>query len=650
MRKMIINANDQEEVRIAILEGTALADFDIESKGSEKNKGNIYKAKVVAVEPSLNAAFINYGADKQGFLTASDVDPKLSFKKDLDPAKHHPIEDLLKPKQDLLVQINKDEVGAKGAVLTTHLSLAGRYVVLIPDSSRQGISRKIQNEDERKKIKEAAEKLNVPQGMGVIVRTAGKDRTKQELNRDLAVLLRLWENIQKESNKAKAPSLIFKEQDVVIRALRDYFTSDIDEIVVDNDDAYDRAAEYMNLVMPNQKSVLTRYVERRPIFHHYGIEQQLETIYQPKVTLSAGSSLVIEPTEALVSIDVNSGKQKSTSHEETATQTNMDAAREVARQLRLRDLGGIVVVDFIDMAQRKNQQRVEKVLRDAVKADKARIKVGRISRNGTLELTRQRIRTSVQSSMFTSCDICNGTGHILNPEAHAIATLRRLRDRASRGDLLSAKVKVEPEAANLLRTIMWPAVQAIESQYAIRIEILIEHSLQSGQDDFTFETNPDAVAIEPEAPNFGPAPIFDEDGNEIDPATLKKDAKSGEDGQAKKAKMSFELPSYKIIKPERLGYFKESGEETEDQAEPTGNRRNRRGRRGGRNRRGRDGASQATAAKAATGSERSNGRRRTKRTGDKATSAPRTSPAPVPTPPAPSGNKISRFFKRLFGG
>ncbi len=670
MRKMIINAMDAEEVRIAVLEGPVLEDFDIESRGSEKNKGNIYNAKVVAVEPALNAAFVNYGADKQGFLTATDVDPRLSYKKNLDPTKTYNIDELLRPKQELLVQINKDEVGVKGAVLTTHLSLAGRYVVLMPDSARQGISRKIENEEERKKIREATEMLDIPEGMGVIIRTAGKDRTRQDLSRDLKVLQRLWTNIQNESKKAKVPALIFKEQDVVIRSLRDYFSEEVDEIIVDSDEAYDRAAEYMHMVMPNQKSVLTRYVERRPIFHHYGVEEQLEAIYQPKVTLPAGSSLVIEPTEALVSIDVNSGKQKSGTHEDTAAKTNMAAAREVARQLRLRDLGGIIVIDFIDMNLRKNQMRVEKVLREALKADQARIKVGRISRNGTLELTRQRIRTSVQSSMFRRCAICKGTGHILNPEAHAIAILRNLRDRASRGDLLSARVQVEPQAANLLRTDMWPAVKDIEERQQIRIDIQINQTMSPGQDDFTFETDPKAVVVEPEAPNFGPAPIFDEDGNLIDPKKVKaRKEQQSEDGDLNDMrntdKTDYDLPAFKFITPARLGYFR--AEEEEDESNRSNNKR-RRGRRGGRNRRGgeddqrpqderqtqgeRDRQSDRQGQRGGQRRQRGGRGQQNRRPQNAAAKVGATAPQqPTPAmPPKAQENKVLGFFKRMFGG
>ena len=645
-RKMVVNAVDPEEVRIALLDNARLVDFDIETRGSQTNTGNIYKAKIVDVEPSLNAAFVDYGADKQGFLTANDVNPRAAgHADDAELDKNASISELLKPGQEILVQVTKDEVGAKGAVLTTYLALAGRYVVAMPNTNRQGVSKKIEDEETRKRMREAADKLKIPDGMGVIIRTAGKDRTKLEISRDLKVLLRLWDNIQKEAKKTKAPSLIFKEQDVIIRSLRDYFSTEIDEVILDLDEAYDGAAEYMRMVMPRHRGALTRYVESRPIFHHYGIEAQLETIYQPKVGLPSGGSLVIEQTEALVAIDVNSGKRKAGGHEETATATNMEAAKEVARQLKLRDLGGIIVVDFIDMSNRKNQQKVEKAMKEALKEDRSKVKVSRISRNGTLELTRQRIRASVHASMFGRCEACNGTGHVLNPQSHAVQVMRKLSDRAARGDLKTARVELEPKAANHLRTERWNAVQALEKRYNVHIEIKIARNMMPGQAEFTFETDPEAKPFKLAAPNFGPAErrdspeehepdeldelfLDEESGEESDGegkktekksrrsrrrrgrgkkdgSTETKSAQSGDDsGEASdagkdssgKSKEHFDLPTYRFIAPEKLGYSK-PGSEDEDKSENNaaddesgldGRSRNRRrrGRRGGQRRRG----------------------------------------------------------------
>lgn len=626
--KMIVNSVDPEEIRIALLDNGRLTDFDIETRGSATNTGNIYKGRVVDVMPSLNAAFVNYGADKQGFLTANDVNPRISGIDEAKLEKAPSIEELLKPGQDILVQVTKDEVGKKGAVLTTYLALAGRYVVLMPSTNRQGVSRKIQDEESRRKMREAADKLRVPDGMGVIIRTAGRDRDKVALARDLKILLRLWDTIQKDAQKKKAPFLLFKEQDVILRALRDYLSPDIDEVVLDSDDAFDRAADYMRMVMPRQRGVLSRYVENRPIFHHWGIEDQLDTIFRPKVPLESGGSLVIEPTEALVSIDVNSGKQKAGGHEETAFATNLEAAEEVARQLRLRDLGGIIVCDFIDMNYRSNQQKVERAMKAALRKDRAKVKVSRISRNGTLELTRQRVRTSVQASVFRRCPTCTGTGWVMNPESHSVAVLRKVMDRAARADLKSAKVDIEWEAGELLRTTKWSAVQELEKRYAIRIEVQQSRALLPGQVSFTFETNPDVSQLELEPPNFGPTPKFDIpedelDGDDWDVSDLLKDdsdlevdevdedvddqdedeleeseaASDAEEASSKRGRRSrrgrkkggqkdrteqaevsedesaenedgeiYDLPGYKLISPHRLGFVSDDEESDEESA------------------------------------------------------------------------------------
>ncbi|MBI3178789.1 MAG: Rne/Rng family ribonuclease, partial [Deltaproteobacteria bacterium] len=458
--------------------------------------------------------------------------------------------DLLKPKQEILVQVEQEEIGQKGAVLTTYLSLAGRYVVLMPGEERQGVSRRIDDDETRQRMKEAASRLEVPAGMGMIIRTAGKDRTKTELSRDLQVLTRLWENIQAQAAKLKAPALIFKEQDVVIRALRDYFSAGVDEIVVDADEAYDRAAEYMHLVMPRQRYVLSRHVERRPIFHHYKIEEQIERLYSTRVPLTSGGSLVIEPTEAMVSIDVNSGKQKGARQEETAFETNLDAAREVAHQLRLRNLGGIIVVDFIDMASRRHRSEVERVMKEALRGDRARVKVGRISPNGTLELTRQRLGAAYHDTMFRTCTVCSGTGEILNPASHAIAILRRLQDRAARGDLRSARVRVEPGAANELKTVKWGHVQEMERRYGVTLDIVSERSFMPGQDDISFEADPHAQVVTLTEPNFGPPelpegyePEPEEEEEEELAAELEEEEEEEEEAEYEEERMVGEEPA-----------------------------------------------------------------------------------------------------------
>ncbi len=678
-RKMIVNAVDQDEVRIAVVNDGKLEEFDIEARGTERNKGNIYLATVVAVEPALNAAFVSYGAEKQGFLTAHDVDPKINALEEQSDRPYR-IDELLKPKQKILVQITKDEVSTKGAVLTTFLSLAGRYVVLIPESRRQAVSRRIQDDEARTQLLEAASMLDVPEGMGVIIRTAGKDRSRTELNRDLKVLLQLWENIQKESEQAKAPALIFKEQDVIIRSLRDYFTADTDEIILDSDEAYDRAEEYMHMVMPKQRSVLTRYVERRPIFHHYKVEDQLELLYVPKVTLPSGGSLVIQSTEALVAIDVNSGKQKSGDQEETATQTNMEAAREIARQLRLRDLGGIVVIDFIDMNSRSNQQRVEKVMRDTLSTDKARIKVGRISPNGTLEVTRQRIRTALQTSVSDTCSACEGTGRVQSATSHVVSVLRRLRDRAARCDLKEAKVRIGAEAGELLRTEKWNAIRELETAYNLHVEIVIDRTMVPGADDFTFETDPNAVVMPLEEPNFGPAPrpegdeVFpedhvDDDADEEKESDMETETSStnknprrrrrrrnGERSTASSATQSaalgndgMDLPSFELIDvPRNLNKKDASRDKPRTSRHGSAERNSERGAERGMDRNARGG--QRPSHQTARSPERSGGRERDRRPRHQSQGASAQRRAPTSLAKKSSFFQMLRnFFAKLFG-
>lgn len=670
-RKIIMNGLDTEEVRIAIVNhhGT-LEDFEIETRGTKKNKGNIYKAKVIAVEPALNAAFVDYGAEKQGFLTANDVDPRLS---DAKGSKHHAIDELLKPGMEILAQIEKDEVGSKGAVLSTYLSLAGRYTVLMPGSNRSGVSRKIEDEEQRKKIKDIASKLDLPDDIGFIIRTAGVDRTRTELNRDLKVLLRLWENIQKEAAKAKAPALILKEQDVVIRALRDYFTPDVDEIILDSDDAFDRASEYFHLVMPKHRSVLTRYVERRPIFHHYRIEDQLNVLFQRKVPLSNGATIVIEPTEALVAIDVNSGKQKQKDQEQTALETNIEAAKEVARQLRLRDLGGIIVIDFIDMFQRKNRSAVEKAIKESLKHDKARVKIGRISPNGTLELTRQRIQSALGASMLRTCPHCDGRGLVLSPEAHALQLVRKLRDRVVRGDLKSARIACEPRAADILRTQKWGALQDLEERWGLRIDVVPDKSLLPGHHDFTFETDPEADVYVPPEPDFGrpeypdgfvPETSLDDDGLDEDETRRERTSKkrgskrrADEDETQDKSAPDWDLPTFELIdldaidapSKRRARSRKEDDGSSKSTSEPR--KKTRRGARGKRRRRETVSAAELLATPrvssngdrsvaAASGAQNQPGQSTANGAGE---ASPKAEPAPPPATKKPS------FLARLFG-
>lgn len=659
-RKIIVNGLDSEEVRIAIINHHGvLEDFEIETRATRKNKGNIYKARVVAVEPALNAAFVDYGAEKQGFLTANDVDPRLNS---LERNKHHPIDALLNPGMDLLVQVEKDEVSTKGAVLTTYLSLAGRYTVLMPGSNRAGVSRKIEDEDQRAKIKDVAAKLELPDDIGFIVRTAGVDRTRTELNRDLKVLLRLWDNINKESKKARAPSLILKEQDVVIRALRDYFTADVDEIVLDSDEAFDRASEYFSLVMPKHRSILTRYVERSPIFHHYRIEDQLSVLYNRTVPLTNGGSIVIEPTEALVSIDVNSGKQKQKDQEQTALETNAEAAREVARQLRLRDLGGIIVIDFIDMFQRKNRSAIEKIVKESLKYDKARVKVGRISPNGTLELTRQRIRSALGAAMLQDCPHCEGRGRVLTAEAHALQLIRKLRDRVVRGDLKSARINCEPRAADVLRTEKWGVLQELENRWGLRIDVVPDKSMLPGQHDFTFETDPDSAPYIAPEPNFGPPELpegyeppvqndedlFEEDEEGSAKSGRKsKERKTSSDRTGSPPAPDWDLPSFELIDFSEIEIEKpQRRRKRRNGSDSNSATRSSRSRRGG-NRRARK--RETVSAAELLASEPKGPPRVANGIGVTGTTGRKSSPAPIPAAVATEQTKKRSWLARWFG-
>ncbi|HEY0784216.1 MAG TPA: Rne/Rng family ribonuclease, partial [Thermoanaerobaculia bacterium] len=380
-RRMLINAQRPEELRIAIVRGNALENFQVDVAASDLTRGNIYRGNIVNIQPSLNAAFIDYGAERHGFLAIQDVVPEAYYK---EPSSGHPrIEDVLERGKPIVVQVSKDAVGQKGAALTTSLSLAGRYLVLTPFEDTRGVSRKVEDEETRRKLKGLVANLDIPRGCGVIVRTNALDQNKTALSRDLLALLRLWKRVQAAAVEGKGSRLLYSDQDLIVQALRDHLDSSIEEVLVDDDAAHAKARSYMQAFMPRAKTRLVRYAERLPLFSRYDLEPQINRIYERRVELPSGGSIVIDATEARVAIDVNSGRStRAATQEETALHTNLEAAAEVARQLRMRDLGGLVVVDFIDMRAAKSQRRVEKELRDAMKADKARSTVGRISPNG----------------------------------------------------------------------------------------------------------------------------------------------------------------------------------------------------------------------------------------------------------------------------
>ena len=427
MKRMLFNATHQEELRVAIVDGQKLVDLDIETAGREQRKGNIYKAVITRIEPGLEACFVNYGEERHGFLPFKEV-ARTYFKEGVD-VRTARIQDALREGQELIIQVEKEERGNKGAALTTFISLAGRYLVLMPNNPRGGgVSRRVEGE-ERQELREAMEQLDTPQGMSIIARTAGIGRSAEELQWDLSYLMQLWGAIDGAAKGNAAPILIYLESSLVIRAIRDYFSPDIGEILIDTDDIADQATAFMSVVMPDNVQRVKRYQDDVPLFSRFQIEHQIETAYSRHVDLPSGGSIVIDHTEALVAIDVNSARStRGADIEETATRTNLEAAEEAARQLRLRDLGGLIVIDFIDMEDSRNQRAVEQTLRDALHVDRARVQMGKISRFGLIELSRQRLRPALNEGSHITCPRCNGTGVIRDAESSALNVLRLLQE------------------------------------------------------------------------------------------------------------------------------------------------------------------------------------------------------------------------------
>ena len=427
--KILINAVDPEECRIAMIKKGHLENFSIETAARELIRGNIYKGKVARVEPSLQAAFIDYGAEKHGFLQQHEIHSDyFADKPDACNKKKPAILDLIEPGQELLVQVTKDPILHKGAMLSTYISLPGRYSVLMPGSKGSGVSRKIEDEKERQRLKEIIESLKIPEGFGTIVRTAGNGQNKRDISKDIRYLLRMWENIRKQGIHGPAPRLLYKERHLAIRAIRDLFTVDVNEILVDNKEIHKDLKGFMRIISPKHTGIVKLYKDPQPMFTKHQLENQIYSIFASKVRLKSGAHIVINPTEALVAIDVNSGKStRGGSMEKTAYTTNLEAAPEIARQLRLRDLGGLVVIDFIDMRDRKHKQAIIGAIREHTKLDKARISIGTISKFGLLELSRQRITASIEYGSFIPCPHCHGKGLVASAERLALEFMRQLR-------------------------------------------------------------------------------------------------------------------------------------------------------------------------------------------------------------------------------
>ena len=629
--KMLIDAAHPEETRVVVVDSNRVEDFDFESSTKKQIRGNIYLAKVTRVEPSLQACFVEYGGNKHGFLAFNEIHPdyyQIPFEDrqklreaeaaiesefnsepvetgdgETEPAgnnddeeiveeaarkrrnllRKYKIQEVIKRRQVLLVQVAKEERGNKGAALTTYLSLAGRYCVLMPNTARGGgISRKIANAADRKRLKSIVGELEVPQGMGLIIRTAGASRTKLEVKRDYEYLIRLWETIRELTLKSTAPTLIYEEGNLVKRAIRDLYDKDIEEVLVEGEEAYKEAKAFMRMLMPSHAKKVQHYKDDTPLFLRHQVESQLEAIYQPVAPLKSGGYIVINPTEALVSIDVNSGKStKERNIEQTALRTNLEAAEEAARQMRLRDLAGLLVIDFIDMEENKNIRAVEKKMKDALKKDRARLQVGRISQFGLMEMSRQRRRTSLMEGSTQVCSHCGGSGFMRSVESSALLALRTLEEEGIRGRTAKAGLKVPMDVALYLLNEKRESLHAIEARFDMKVVVTADESLIRPHLELErLETRKEAARAQAEA--RADAPLVTE--SDVEPRVVEdedEDIEVEEDIEEEaEAEEAEEAPREK--KPARA----EREGEGEDEG---GRKRRRRGRRGGRGRRRRGG-------------------------------------------------------------
>jgi ribonuclease E len=487
--KMLINAVDPEEFRVAFTKDGMLDGFHIETTMAEQRVGNVYKGVVERAEPSLQACFVNFGVEKNGFLPIGDIHPEyfLTAPDEANGKGSPSIEKALKKGQELLVQVTKEMPGTKGAHLTTYISFAGRYLVLTPGRTINGVSRKIEDEEERQRLKSIMSQMTLPEEIGYIVRTVAAGQNKRELSKDLNRLLRMWREIKKRVTEAPSLTLIHKEQDLCLRTLRDYFTSDVSEILVDDRETYTKIKNYMKIISPMHQKRVTLHKHKVPIFDRYEIEDQIESIYRNRVNLKSGGSIVIDPTEALISIDVNSGKGKvGKDVESMAFQTNMEAARETARQLRLRDIGGLVVIDFIDMKDRKHNREVEKTLREEMKKDRAKTDTVPLSKFGLMELSRQRLRPSLESKTYQTCPFCQGKGMVMSVESAAVSVMRRIWVGLSKGDISQVNGRLAVEVASYLQNRKRKELLDLERRYNVKILLHPETGLSPGDHRLEF--------------------------------------------------------------------------------------------------------------------------------------------------------------------
>ena len=478
MKKMLINGVHPEEIRVAVVEDGVLKDFHIQSSLKEQLRGNIYKGKISKVENSLNAVFVDFGREKHGLLPAHDTNGSFLG----GGSKVKDTLSVLKKGLDIMVQVNREEKSSKGALLTMNVSLPGRFMVLLPHQDLSGISRKIEDEEQRNRLKEIITQLKPPAETGLIVRTAGMDKTKTELSKDLNYLLRLWKSIEEDFHKNTGPCLIYKEGDIIIRSIRDYFTTDISEILIDDEETFERATEFMKTVMPRQKKLIKYYKQPKPLFTKFELEHQIEGIYKRNVRLSSGGSIIIEPTEAMVVIDVNSGQTtNSKTIESTAFTANMDAAEEIARQLILRDLGGLVVIDFIDMKTRDHIRQVEKKIKDGLKVDRAHVVLGKISKFGIMELSRERRSPPLYEKSHVTCPSCDGTGIVRSVESSAFMALRELHLFINKNKHRRVRVILPTDVGLYLLNQQKKHLAKLEADFSVEIEILTSTGLKQGQ-------------------------------------------------------------------------------------------------------------------------------------------------------------------------
>lgn len=483
----MINAKYPEEKRVAIVEGDRLVDFYVQVLTKEHLRGNIYKGTIVRIEPSLQAVFVDFGSKKHGFLQRREIVPQY-FKADT-PEKKKRLQDIVSVGQEIIVQVEKSERDTKGASLTTFISIPGRYIVMMPGQERVGISRKIEDKNDRERLKELFGSLKLPPKMGFILRTAGIDKTGEDLSNDLKYLTKLWDKIQKEADGVGAPALIYKEQDIAVRTVRDYLTSDVDEVLVDDQVALKNIKAFLRQTLPWRKINIKYYKEKSPIFELYNIEDQVSKINDRFVRLPSKGYLVFDRAEALTAIDVNSGRSgKEKNLEQTALKTNLEAAEEIARQLRLRDIGGLVVIDFIDMQPSKNRREVETTLKSALRADKAHTDISGISRFGILEMTRERLRTAYFESSYKKCRTCDGSGVVKTEEMLALTAFRDIHTKVSKGGIKSITCKLPVSSANHLINAKKEELVAMEKEFKIKINIFSDPAVPLGQ--FAIDVEP----------------------------------------------------------------------------------------------------------------------------------------------------------------